>query len=1118
MSSTLSNPTSQTPLREKDVSSKPAPPVAKLTRKQLDKTFAQFSALIHASNRPVPNRYGDGRERATSADEKKTGIIDDIKVLRQGGFLLESIQTLHMLLKGKLNGGPIDDKTMIMERAIQLTARLPTTSKLRVALTTHQVDQLWDSLQHPPLSYLGNAYQFRQADGSYNNIMYPDLGRAGSPYARSVKPMTKMRAAPPDASLLFDTIFSRGKNDENYREHDNNVSSMLYYIASIIIHDLFRSNRADLTISDTSSYLDLSPLYGINQQEQDKIRTHKDGKIKPDSFAERRLLAFPPGVSVLLIMFGRFHNYVVEQLKAINEGGRFDLKFPRQPSADDEATKMANALKQQDEDLFQTGRLVTCGLYINFVLNDYLRTIVNLNRINTTWTLDPRFDPSKTWNPDGTPAGIGNMVSVEFNLVYRWHSCISKRDDQWTKEFYEKIFPGVDVDKLSMPEFMQGVGKWERSLPEDPAKCNIADLKRTKDGSYNDDDLVKILQESIEDVAGAFGARNVPHIMRLVEILGIEQSRKWKVASLNEFREFFGLKAHATFEDINSNPEIADTLRQLYDHPDFVELYPGLVAEDDKKPMVPGVGIGPTYTISRAILSDAVTLVRADRFYTVDYTAGALTNWGIQEASSDPNVNQGCVAGKLILKAFPNHFKYNSIYAMQPLTIPSENKRICTSLGNVDQFDFDPPSFTRARIPIFSYAATKQILNDQENFKVIWNTGFDYLMKAPFMLSGDKPLNAEQKKFVGERFYHEGINWQKEIRDFYEEITAKLLRKKSYKLGNTYQVDAVRDVGNIAQTIFAANIFNLPLKSEDNPKGIYTEQELYMVLCLMFVLIFFDIDSSKSFALHQAAYQFTRQFGSVIELQVKSIKNWDWLQGIFDPTNIRGRNKTPLVDYGYHMIKRLLDGGKSPEDVTWSYIVPTAGASAPNQGQIFAQVLDFYLEEKNAHHLAEIQRLAELDTEEAWETIKKYALEGGRLAGTFGLYRRLDADALVIKDGANNVELKKDDLVFVSFISASRDPEVFPDPLEIKLDRPDDSYIQYGDGPHQCLGKAANIIGLTTMLKQFGKLKGLRRSPGLQGHLKYIPKPGGFKVYMMEDWSSFWPFPTSMKIQFDELI
>jgi len=77
--------------------------------------------------------------------------------------------------------------------------------------------------------------------------------------------------------------------------------------------DLFRTNRADPNISDASSYLDLSPLYGNNLEDQSKIRTFQDGKIKPDSYSEKRLLAFPPGVSVLLIMFGRFHNYVVEK-------------------------------------------------------------------------------------------------------------------------------------------------------------------------------------------------------------------------------------------------------------------------------------------------------------------------------------------------------------------------------------------------------------------------------------------------------------------------------------------------------------------------------------------------------------------------------------------------------------------------------------------------------------------------------------------------------------------------------------------------------------------------------------------------------------------------------------
>ena len=36
---------------------------------------------------------------------------------------------------------------------------------------------------------------------------------------------------------------------------------------------------------------------------------------------------------------------------------------------------------------------------------------------------------------------------------------------------------------------------------------------------------------------------------------------------------------------------MADQLRHLYEHPDYVEMYPGIVAEEAKKPMVPGVGI-----------------------------------------------------------------------------------------------------------------------------------------------------------------------------------------------------------------------------------------------------------------------------------------------------------------------------------------------------------------------------------------------------------------------------------------------------------------------------------------------------------------------------------------------
>lgn len=48
-------------------------------------------------------------------------------------------------------------------------------------------------------------------------------------------------------------------------------------------------------------------------------------------------------------------------------------------------------------------------------------------------------------------------------------------------------------------------------------------------------------------------------------------------------------------------------------------LQVGLQAEEAKSPM-PGAGLCPGYTISRAILSDAVCLTRGDRFMTTEFT------------------------------------------------------------------------------------------------------------------------------------------------------------------------------------------------------------------------------------------------------------------------------------------------------------------------------------------------------------------------------------------------------------------------------------------------------------------------------------------------------------------
>ena len=92
------------------------------------------------------------------------------------------------------------------------------------------------------------------------------------------------------------------------------------------------------------------------------VRQGKRGLLWPDTFHEKRLIAQPPGVNVILVMYSRFHNYVADILFKINEKGRFPP--PPAGTTDDEKAKWE---KKLDEDLFQTARLSVSSFYFLLV-------------------------------------------------------------------------------------------------------------------------------------------------------------------------------------------------------------------------------------------------------------------------------------------------------------------------------------------------------------------------------------------------------------------------------------------------------------------------------------------------------------------------------------------------------------------------------------------------------------------------------------------------------------------------------------------------------------------------------------------------------------------------------
>ena len=61
-----------------------------------------------------------------------------------------------------------------MEKVIALATSLPSDSDSLKDLTGKLVQSLWGNLHHPPLSFMGDEYRYRQADGS-NNVCHSNI-------------------------------------------------------------------------------------------------------------------------------------------------------------------------------------------------------------------------------------------------------------------------------------------------------------------------------------------------------------------------------------------------------------------------------------------------------------------------------------------------------------------------------------------------------------------------------------------------------------------------------------------------------------------------------------------------------------------------------------------------------------------------------------------------------------------------------------------------------------------------------------------------------------------------------------------------------------------------------
>lgn len=307
--------------------------------------------------------------------------------------------------------------------------------------------------------------------------------------------------------------------------------------------------------NSSNHHIDLNQLYGLNDAATAALRTFdggllksqlinggefppylcENGAIKPE-FAPLRVALWERltdaqrdtlfatgsdrgngqiGFTLLTVLFLREHNRVARLLA---------LEHPR----------------WDDERLFQTTRNILIVLLIKLVVEEYIN---HITPYHFRFTLDPQL-PARL---DRAPWHRQNWASVEFNLVYRWHSLVPSH-------------LSVGGRELPMAETFFG-----SALIPEPG-------------------LGRLFEDASRQRAGRIGLFNTDPVLREIDVASIADSRALDLAPYNDYREHCRFPRVRGFTQISGDRRVIGALRELYRDVDDVDLYVGLFAEEPGSP------------------------------------------------------------------------------------------------------------------------------------------------------------------------------------------------------------------------------------------------------------------------------------------------------------------------------------------------------------------------------------------------------------------------------------------------------------------------------------------------------------------------------------------------------
>jgi len=360
------------------------------------------------------------------------------------------------------------------------------------------------------------------------------------------------------------------------------TSVMFMFFAQWFTDSFLRTDRHDWRKNTSTQEIDFCQIYGVAESKTRQLREMAGGRMKSQMIKGEEFPAFlfertAGGASAVKSEFEGLHDaefLVNVLLRDVSQDQKdlffavglehgnstvgsiaLDIVFLR------EHNRIAGILEQEyklnreqpswdrgldpaelDERLFQTARNIMVVLLLKLVVEEYIGHIAPYD---PPLELVPAIAEGKDWNRS-------NWVSIEFNLLYRWHSMVP----DWIT---------TDEGKREAKSFLRDNNE---VVVARGVEWLIAQCSRSR--------------------AGKVGLFNTPAFLvdrKAAEYPAIEERtialmRAAQLQSFNDYRRRFGMPAVTDFAQVTHDVAIQKRLKDLYKDVDRLEWYVGIFAEE----------------------------------------------------------------------------------------------------------------------------------------------------------------------------------------------------------------------------------------------------------------------------------------------------------------------------------------------------------------------------------------------------------------------------------------------------------------------------------------------------------------------------------------------------------